>query len=84
MKRSEPPNPFELEQLEERILLSGDPLSGSVQAIAPAALDSFAMDPAVPPIEETSVSGDNVSPHAPARSALQYNPSENTADIFSG
>ena len=41
MGKSQPPNRFDLENLEQRILLSGDSLSAATRAIAPDDLDLF-------------------------------------------
>ncbi|MFC1869156.1 LEPR-XLL domain-containing protein, partial [Thermodesulfobacteriota bacterium] len=61
MKRSQPPNPFELENLEPRILLSGDPLVGMVDAIAPDEPDSLDLGLEIPPVEENFNSGEDGS-----------------------
>jgi len=45
VKRSQPPNPFELENLEPRILLSGDHLSEAVQATVHDEMDPSGMIP---------------------------------------
>jgi len=41
LKTSEPKNFFELENLEQRIMLSGDPLFGAMGGIAPGQSDLF-------------------------------------------
>ena len=53
MKRSEPRNLFELESLEERILLSGEGLVSSLPGAAPDELEPlFDPDSLLPPLEE--------------------------------
>ena len=53
MKQSQPQNLFELEGLEQRILLSGDPLPGIVLAGLPEEPDSmFDTDPGLSPVED--------------------------------
>ncbi|MBW1860844.1 MAG: LEPR-XLL domain-containing protein, partial [Deltaproteobacteria bacterium] len=84
MKRSQPPNPFELENLEPRILLSGDPLVGIVDSIAPDELDSPDTGLEIPPLEEKLNSGEDDSQNPTYQQSLQYDPSQNLTDIFSG
>ena len=85
MKRSEPPNPFELEMLEERILLSADSLLGGVPRGAPDNLHPlFDINPVLPPLEEVQLSQD---PHFKEPSAYEselYDPSQKLDDMFSG
>ena len=78
MKRSQPPNPFELEGLEQRILLSGDSLSAGIRAIAPDDLDLFNQSFELEEIQSTS---EDLSQQSIQQS---YNPSDNLTDIFSG
>ncbi|MFC1535318.1 LEPR-XLL domain-containing protein, partial [Thermodesulfobacteriota bacterium] len=84
MKRSQIPNPFELENLEPRIMLSGDPLVGMVDSIAPDELDSLDTGLEIPPLEENLNSGEDDSQNPAYKQSLQYNPSQNLAGIFSG
>ncbi len=84
MKRSQPPNPFELENLEQRVMLSGDPLVGGLQAIAPDELDPFAGHVETPPLEESLISGDDTSQDPTPQKSTPYDPSQNLSDIFSG
>ncbi|MFC1891596.1 LEPR-XLL domain-containing protein, partial [Thermodesulfobacteriota bacterium] len=84
MKRFQPPNPFELENLEPRILLSGDPLVGMVDAIAPDEPDSLDLGLEIPPLEEYLNSGDDKLQDPAYQQSLQYDPSQNLTDIFSG
>jgi hypothetical protein len=78
VKRSQPPNPFELEGLEQRILLSGDSLSAGIRAIAPDDLDAFDQPFQLEEIQTTSedLSQQNIQ--------QTYNPSDNLTDLFSG
>ncbi|MFC1820404.1 DUF4347 domain-containing protein [Thermodesulfobacteriota bacterium] len=84
MKRSQIPNPFELENLEPRIMLSGDPLVGMVDSIAPDELDSLDTGLEIPPLEEKFNSGEDDSQNPAYKQSLQYKPSQNLAGIFSG
>ena len=78
MKKSQPPNRFDLENLEQRILLSGDSLSAATRAIAPDDLDLFDQPFQLEEIQTTSedLSQQNIQ--------QSYNPSDNLTDIFSG
>ena len=82
MKQSEPPNPFELEMLEERILLSADSLLGGLPGAAP---DNFGplldVTPLLPPLEEVLLSDDDCQQE---NCSLQYDPAQGLDDIFSG
>ena len=84
MKRSQPPNPFELENLEQRILLSSDAAAGAVQAIAPDEVDLFDTGLETPPLEETWIPSDGASQNASYDNSLQYDPSQNLDDLFAG
>ncbi|MFC1869575.1 LEPR-XLL domain-containing protein, partial [Thermodesulfobacteriota bacterium] len=84
MKRSQPPNPFELENLESRILLSGDPLVGMVDSIVPDEPDSLDTGLEIPPLEENFNSGENDSQNPIYQQSLQYDPSQNLTGLFSG
>ena len=53
MKESDTHNPFELESLEPRILLSVDPVLGMAASIAPDNTDLLDLDPGTPPLEES-------------------------------
>lgn len=69
MSRPEPQNLFELEGIEQRILLSGDPLLGALYISAPDELDP-AVDIGIEPlpVEESLVSGeDTPQDHNPFR-----------------
>ncbi len=86
MRRTKPPNLFELENLEPRVMLSGDPVVGAIGIIV--APDSFDYENSVldrkPPIEEKInpdvISSENLNNFEP----LEYNPSEKISDIYSG
>ncbi|MFC1829891.1 LEPR-XLL domain-containing protein, partial [Thermodesulfobacteriota bacterium] len=84
MKRNNLPNPFELENLEERIMLSCDPLFAVADSIAPdnANLPDTGLEK--PPLEETFSPGDDDPQHAAYQPSLEYDPSQNLTDIFSG
>ena len=76
MRNSQPPNRFDLENLEQRILLSGDSLSAATRA--PDDLDPFDQPSQLEVIQSTSedLSQQNIQ--------QTYNPSDNLTDIFSG
>ncbi len=77
MKKSQPPNRFDLENLEQRILLSGDSLSAATRAIAPDDLDLFDQPFQLEEIQSTEeLSQQNIQ--------QSYDPSDNLTDIFSG
>ena len=85
MKRSAPPNLFELENLEPRILLSGDPLLGAVQIGAPGELDPLSdNDQFNTPAEEIKISDEDLPSESPTRVISDYNPSQELENIFSG
>ena len=85
MKRSESPNPFELEMLEERILLSADSLLGGLLVAAPDTLDPpLDINPVLPPLEEVQLSEDPHSEHHSVYDSRPYDPSQKLDDIFSG
>ena len=84
MKRSQPPNQFELETLEPRILLSGDLLVGLANTIAPDKMEPFDLDLGTSPLNETLIQGEIDSQNTPYSHDLQYDPSRNIVDIFSG
>ena len=78
MGKSQPPNRFDLENLEQRILLSGDSLSAATRAIAPDDLDLFDQPFQLEEIQSTEedLSQQNIQ--------QSYDPSDNLSDIFSG
>ncbi|RKX24663.1 MAG: hypothetical protein DRP45_07730, partial [Candidatus Zixiibacteriota bacterium] len=77
MKRSQLPNLFELESLEERIMLSGDPLFGAIHVVAPDQLDRlFDAAPEAPGLEEVLISGENTSQDQSAHQPSEYDPSK--------
>lgn len=89
MKRIRPQNPFELENLEPRILLSNDFLVGAVPAAAPAGPNfpnSIDMGQEIPQeilsIEEIAYS--QATSNQTYQQPIQYDPSKNVADIFAG
>ncbi|MCD6137516.1 MAG: LEPR-XLL domain-containing protein, partial [Deltaproteobacteria bacterium] len=85
MKRSQLPNLFELESLEERIMLSGDPLFGAIHVVAPDQLDRlFDAAPEAPGVEEVLISGEDTSQDQSAHQPSEYDPAKNLDDIFSG
>ena len=85
MKRSEPPNLFELEMLEQRILLSADSLLGALPGAAPDNLDPlFDINPVLPPLEEVLLSEDTRKQQSSPYNSDPYDPSQNLDDIFSG
>ena len=80
MKRIRPQNPFELENLEPRILLSSDSLVGAVHATALEKFDPLDMGQEIPPIEEIAYSQE--TSNQTYQQPIQYDPSQNVADIF--
>ena len=87
MKRSEPPNIFELENLEPRIMLSGDILTGAVvESVVSARPDSLETGTDQPPIEEILYPSSDVSPDTNFQNSSQYDPFQNEelAGIYSG
>jgi hypothetical protein len=83
MKRRRPQNPFELENLEPRILLSSDSLAGAVHATAPEEFNPLDIGLEIPPIEEIAHSQET-SNQTTYQQPIQYDPSQNVADIFAG
>ncbi|MBN2061049.1 MAG: LEPR-XLL domain-containing protein, partial [Deltaproteobacteria bacterium] len=84
MKRSQSPNPFELENLEPRVLLSGDPILGiGVAAVSdePDFLDT-GLDK--PPIEESLKPDQTGLQNTLEQQSTIYDPSQNLTDIFAG
>ena len=85
MKRSEPPNLFELEMLEERILLSADSLLGGLPQAAPDDVNPlFDSNPALPPLEEVLLSEGTCQQQSSSYASDSYDPAQNLEDIFSG
>jgi len=84
LARFQPPNPFELENLEPRILLSGDPLVGLANTLAPGEPDLLETGLELPPIEESIPPGAGDSQSSAYQQTLQYDPSQNLTDIFAG
>ena len=85
MKRSAPHNPFELESLEERILLSADSLLGGLAGAAPDNLDPFFdIDLGLPPLVEVPLSENTHLQESTPYDSESYDPSQKLDDIFSG
>ncbi|MBW2623244.1 MAG: LEPR-XLL domain-containing protein, partial [Deltaproteobacteria bacterium] len=87
MKRSEPPNTFELENLEPRIMLSGDPLTGAVaDSIITGKPDPFETGQDQPPIEEILYPVSDALQDTPYQESSQYDPykKKNLTGIYSG
>ena len=81
MKRKRLEKRFELENLEPRILLSGDPLVGALAAIAPG--DPDADKTGLSSLEEV-LTADQTKLEASAASPESYNPEDSIDDIFAG
>ena len=85
MKQSQPQNLFELEGLEQRILLSGDPLPGIVLAGLPEEPDSmFDTDPGLSPVEDVQLSDHDYLQETSSQDSDSYDPSDEIVDIFAG
>jgi hypothetical protein len=85
VKRSEPRNLFELESLEERILLSGEGLVSSLPGAAPDELEPlFDPDSLLPPLEEVLLADSYCTEENCSHHSEPYDPSQNLDDIFSG
>ncbi|MEJ2392692.1 MAG: CARDB domain-containing protein [Gammaproteobacteria bacterium] len=85
MKRSISQNTFELEMLEERILLSADSLLGGLPAAAPDNIKSlFDVNPVLPPLEEVLLAETTCLQQSSSYASDPYDPSQNLEDIFSG
>jgi len=85
MKQSEPQNLFELEGLEQRILLSGDPLPGVILAGLPEEPDPlFDTDPGFSSVEEVQLSDPDYLQETSPQDSDLYNPSDEIVDIFAG
>jgi hypothetical protein len=85
LKRSEPKNLFELENLEQRILLSGDSLVGAMPGAAPDELEPlFDPDSVLPPVEEVLLTDDHCQEENCSLQSDPYDPSEQVDNIFSG
>ncbi|RLC09289.1 MAG: hypothetical protein DRH43_08545, partial [Deltaproteobacteria bacterium] len=82
---SEPENIFQLEGLEERIMLSGDSLFGAAPVAAAEQLEPR-FDPLAEelPVEEVQVSGEDLPQDQTAQGSSAYNPAQDLTDIFSG
>ena len=85
MIRSGTHNPFELESLEERILLSADSLLGGLAGAAPDNLDPlFDMDLRLPPLEEVPLLENTHLQESTPYDSEPYDPCQKLDDIFSG
>jgi len=84
VKRSQPPNLFELEGLEQRILLSGDALSGAACPIAPEEADLFTTGSDAPPLEEPSAPAAQTTEGETHHDKMVYDPSQQLDGLFSG
>ncbi len=85
MKRPEPHKLFELESLEQRLLLSGDSLFGALPATALDEADSpLYVEPSVAPSEEVLLSSQDQVQGLGAEESEPYDPSQGLEDIFSG
>ena len=82
MSRKRTHKRYELENLEPRILLSGDPLVGAVAALAPGDPDSE--ESALASTEEVLGSEESNVYDPPSADSESYDPSEPLDDIFSG
>ena len=85
MRKSDPPNMFELESLEQRILLSGDPLFGAYATGVPDELDTLseALE-GLPAVEEIRVSDSDVLSDSTSSDSTEYDPSHDLNDLFGG
>ena len=85
MKQSEPQNLFELEGLEQRILLSGDLFLGAISAGLPDEPDPlFDADSGLPSVEEVQLSDHDCLQNTSPQGSDPYNPSDELVDIFAG
>ncbi|MBW6487089.1 MAG: LEPR-XLL domain-containing protein, partial [Syntrophobacterales bacterium] len=84
MKKAQPPNQFEMETLEPRILLSGDALVGMAYAAAPHALRPLASKLASPQIEEIVFPAETKDSDSAFRQSFQDACSVGTEDLFGG
>ncbi|MBE9581879.1 MAG: LEPR-XLL domain-containing protein, partial [Proteobacteria bacterium] len=84
MARSGSQNLFKLEGLEQRILLSADPLFGGAVIWASDELDLADADLEAVSQEEVFLSEEGSPPDLSSQEASSYNPSESLEDIFYG
>ena len=85
MKDPEPHNLFNLESLEPRIMLSGDPLLGAVDLSAPDEQeDLIKNDSEVPPAEEIFLNQEIQTSANFLTNPDEYQPSNSLDDIFAG
>ena len=82
MNRKRPHKRFELENLEPRILLSGDPLLGAIASLAPADPDSE--ESPLSTLEEVLTSEETDAYDSPSADSESYDPGAPLDDIFSG
>ncbi|MFC1857690.1 beta strand repeat-containing protein, partial [Thermodesulfobacteriota bacterium] len=81
---SEHKDNFDLQPLEQRIMLSADPVVGVVPGCVPDDLDGiWEIVPESPPVEEV-ISYDDPSDRNQSFQEVSYDPSENIEDLFSG
>ena len=85
MKRSEPKNLFDLENLEQRILLSADSVLGGLPGAGPVQSDPlFDLVPALPPAQEVLLAEDTQLQESSTYDSEPYDPFQQVEDIFSG
>ncbi len=82
LKRQRPHKRYEIENLEPRILLSGDPLVGALASIAPGDPDSE--ESSYTTLEEVLASEESNAYDPPSADSESYDPAESLDDIFSG
>ena len=82
MNRKRPHKRFELENLEPRILLSGDPLVGAIASLAPADPDSEQSP--LSTLEEVLTSEETDAYDSPSADSESDDPGAPLDDIFSG
>jgi hypothetical protein len=72
---------FELESLEQRILLSGDPLLGAVDLGAPEEPDSLlTKEPGAPQVEEIQLSDEDLPQGQSPQRSPEYDPTAGLSD----
>ncbi|MFC1857299.1 DUF4347 domain-containing protein [Thermodesulfobacteriota bacterium] len=85
MKEPNPHNLFTLEGLEPRILLSGDPLLGSIDISSPDEQEDFPRnDQETPSAEEIFFNEESQTAEKFPTDSDEYQPSNNLEDIFAG
>ncbi|MCK9365205.1 MAG: LEPR-XLL domain-containing protein, partial [Syntrophales bacterium] len=84
MKKSQPPNQFEMETLEPRVLLSGESAAAMAYASLPDELNPCGEVGAIPNLEEVPAPSEVGAPNPVYQQSLQYELSPNQTDIFAG